>query len=196
MVCENRGTGIARMLIAMSEAGMEPPRFTDSIATFTAEFPNHTLLDEEAITWLSSLGVPPITRSQMTALVMMRNGVVLTDSSYRAATGVQDSRAATRELKELVDAGVVEQSGARGSTAYRLIRVRRLTGAANVTENEARIMEALADGSRTRGELEEITGLTRDQLNEAPPRKRHASGAVLFPAARVSRCCACRPRSR
>lgn len=41
--------------------------------------------------------VAPMSRSQMTALVMMRNGLVLTDSSYRAATGIRDSRIATRE---------------------------------------------------------------------------------------------------
>jgi predicted HTH transcriptional regulator len=48
MVCENRGTGVARMLVALTEAGMEPPSLVDETASFSAEFPNHTLLDEEA----------------------------------------------------------------------------------------------------------------------------------------------------
>ena len=49
MVCENRGTGITRMRRVMVEAGMEQPHFTDAIATFQAEFPNHTILDQETI---------------------------------------------------------------------------------------------------------------------------------------------------
>ncbi|GAA0441146.1 hypothetical protein Aca07nite_29670 [Actinoplanes capillaceus] len=170
MVCENRGTGIARMLIALGEAGMEPPRFTDAISTFAVEFPNHALLDEKAIVWLSSLGLPPISRSQMTALVMMRNGVVLTNSGYRASTGVQDSRAATRELRELVDAGVVEQTGTRGSTTYQLSQsaispsAGQAIAESGLSRNEKKVMEALSASSLTRSELEEATGLTRDQL--------------------------------
>jgi ATP-dependent DNA helicase RecG len=171
MVCENRGTGIARMLIALGEAGMEPPRFVDAISKFTVEFPNHALLDEDAIAWLSSLALPPMSRSQMAALVMMHNGMVLTNSSYRASTGVQDSRAATRELKELVDAGVVEQTGTRGSTTYQLSRSavsptgdEKGAPGRSRTRNEEMIMRALAGSSMTRSELEEATGLTRDQL--------------------------------
>jgi hypothetical protein len=57
MVCENRGTGIARMRRVMVKAGMEQPRFTDAIATFQAEFPNHTILDQETIDWLGSISV-------------------------------------------------------------------------------------------------------------------------------------------
>jgi len=175
MVCENRGTGIARMLVALGDAGMEPPRFTDDISSFTVEFPNHTLLDEEALAWLSSLRVPPLSRSQMTALVMMRNGAVLTNSSYRSSTGVRDSRVATRELKELVDASVVEQAGTRGSTTYQVTPSARVahgrsglmaTGGA-ITANESRILTALAGTALSRADLEQATGLTKDQVQHA-----------------------------
>ncbi|MCO8277138.1 putative DNA binding domain-containing protein [Actinoplanes sp. TRM 88003] len=167
MVCENRGTGIARMLVALTEAGMEPPRFTDDIALFTVEFPNHALLDEETLVWLTSLPVPPLSRSQMTALAMMRNGVVFTNSSYRAATGVLDSRTATRELKELVDAGVVEQTGTRGSTAYQVVRPapEATRGNPRLSGNEKRILAALADGPLSRLDLEAATGLNKDQVH-------------------------------
>ncbi|MFF5291529.1 ATP-binding protein [Paractinoplanes globisporus] len=175
MVCENRGTGIARMLVALGEAGMEPPRFTDDISSFAVEFPNHALLDEEALAWLTSLPLPPLSRSQMTALVMMRNGAVLTNSSYRTSTGVRDSRIATRELKELVDAGVVEQVGTRGSASYQLTpgRVPRDATtqgqlvAGGLTDNEARVLSALAGGSLSRAQLERVTGMTRAQVHHA-----------------------------
>ncbi|MEU4693355.1 ATP-binding protein [Actinoplanes sp. NPDC023714] len=169
MVCENRGTGIARMLVLLGEAGMEPPRFTDDISTFTVEFPNHTLLDEEALGWLASLELRPLSRAQMTALVMMRNGVVLTNSSFRASTGVRDSRTATRELKELVDAGVVEQSGTRGSTTYQLTSAvtdepEAMLPTVRLSVNEEKIMHSLRVASRTRAELEAQSGLTKDQV--------------------------------
>ncbi|MGD0244099.1 MAG: ATP-binding protein [Streptosporangiaceae bacterium] len=120
MVCENRGTGIARMRSALTEAGMEAPTFIDDIGIFQAEFPNHTLLDQEAVEWLTSLDGTPLTRAQMTALVLMRNGNQLTNNSFRSATGVQDSRTAYKELKELVDRGLIDQYGTRGSTYYEL----------------------------------------------------------------------------
>lgn len=177
MVCENRGTGIARMVVALTEAGMEPPKFTDDIAVFSVEFPNHTLLDEEAIAWLTGLGSGPFTRSQTTALVLMRNGVALTNSSYRSSTGMQDSRAASRELKDLVDRGHVEQFGTRGGTSYRLRaqRAEQLTieGPADepkppaLRENEALILSALGADALSRAEIEQRTGLPIHQVLHA-----------------------------
>jgi hypothetical protein len=52
---------------------------------------------------------------------------VLNNSSYRASTGISDSRIVGRELRELVDRGVIEQSGTRGTTTYRLRTARRDT---------------------------------------------------------------------
>jgi ATP-dependent DNA helicase RecG len=174
MVCENRGTGIARMLMALGEAGMEPPRFMDDVSSFSVEFPNHALLDEDALSWLTSLSVPPLSRSQMTALVMMRNGAVLTNSSFRSSTGVRDSRIATRELKELVDTGIVEQAGTRGSATYQLTSSTRVGTAAlhtsaerGLNANESLILEALGDGAHSRAELERATGLRKDKVQHA-----------------------------
>ncbi|MFI6287349.1 ATP-binding protein [Streptomyces sp. NPDC051018] len=187
MVCENRGSGIARMRIALVDAGMEPPRFTDDISSFTAEFPNHALVDEEALNWLSSLSSDPLSRPQMTALVMMRNGEVMTNSSYRAATGVQDSRAASRDLKDLVDRDIVEQVGTRGSTIYTLAGQVQdqaedllaeyvdvpipLMGASDATEPlsdlQNKVLSALGSESLLRNEIEEQTGLDFGQVRGA-----------------------------
>ncbi|SDT70653.1 ATP-dependent DNA helicase RecG [Actinoplanes derwentensis] len=168
MVCENRGTGIAQMLMALGSAGMEPPRFTDDVSTFTVEFPNHALLDEKTLHWMTSLGLPPLVRSQMTALALMRTGAVLTNKSYRTSTGVQDSRVATRELRELVDSGVVEQAGSRGSTTYRIapgtptLEEGQPGTTGRLTSNERRIWRALDDGPLPRADIEVATGLSVD----------------------------------
>jgi ATP-dependent DNA helicase RecG len=178
MVCENRGTGIARMRSALTEAGMEAPKFIDDIGIFQAEFPNHTLVDQEAVEWLSALGGGPFTRSQMTALVLMRNGNQLTNNSFRAATGVQDSRTAYKELKELVDRGLADQFGTRGSTYYELS-----AGASDddtyeedadeddadrdskpLTGLQGQVYHALSKGPASRSEVIKRTGLDANQV--------------------------------
>ncbi|MEU4155982.1 ATP-binding protein [Actinoplanes sp. NPDC026670] len=181
MVCENRGTGIARMLLALTDAGMEPPSFADDIASFSAEFPNHTLLDEEALNWLGSLDGYPLTRAQMTALVMMRNGIALNNSSYRASTGVRDSRAASRDLRDLVDRRLIEQSGTRGTTVYRLIGTRTeeaslfdqpvpgktMSPPIDLTANERAVFEVVRRAETSRASVEAATGLAYHQVVRA-----------------------------
>jgi ATP-dependent DNA helicase RecG len=175
MVCENRGTGIARIRAALTEAGMEPPTFIDDIGIFQAEFPNHALLDQDALEWLSKLDGKPLTRAQMTALVLMRNGQQLTNNSFRLATGVQDSRTAYKELKELVDRGIIDQFGTRGSTHYELSSegfidddlldgYEELDEDRKVTELQQRVHDALGDGPKSRREITSITGLESDQV--------------------------------
>jgi ATP-dependent DNA helicase RecG len=186
MVCENRGTGIARMFAALSEAGMEPPRFADDISTFTAEFPNHTLLDDQALAWLASLGLGPLTRAQMTALALMRLGAVLTNSSYRTSTGVQDSRTAGRELKELVDLEAIEQIGTGGTTTYRLAVSSRsrqtaleLGDDASLSGNETAILRLLESEELSRSEIARRTGLPNHQVVHALRTLRSKGRIVL-----------------
>lgn len=193
MVCENRGSGITRIRVALTEAGMEPPRFLDDIASFTVEFPNHTLLDAEALQWLQSLDDRPLTRSQMTALVTMRNGSAMTNSAYRLATGVQDSRAATRELKEMVDRNLIELQGSRGGAAYYLtgrspVRSEQLMAVADGDQVPARgrgpkgivqerVLGAIGDHELSRAEIQQRTGLGQAQVVAALQRLR-AQGLV------------------
>jgi len=175
MVCENRGTGIARMRAALTEAGMEPPTFIDDIGIFQAEFPNHALLDQDALDWLSTLDGRPLTRAQMTALVLMRNGNQLTNNSFRSATGVHDSRAAYKELKELVDRGIIDQFGTRGSTYYELATETsadedtlgsddELDDDRNLTELQRQVYIALSEGPSSRREIAARTGLETRQV--------------------------------
>lgn len=118
-ICENRGSGIGAMLAALRQAGMSPPEFEDHISTFRVTFPNHSLLDEATLSWLRGVGAVDLTDSQRIGLALLRRGDVLTNALYRQATGL-DSRVATRELGELVDRGVVVQSGTRRWANYQL----------------------------------------------------------------------------
>ncbi|MER5964469.1 ATP-binding protein [Streptomyces sp. NPDC002057] len=119
-VCENRGSGIRAMNIAFRQAGMSPPRFVDRTTSFEVIMPNHTLLDDDTVTWLTALGREGLRDSQCIALSLMRRGEVLDNSKYRSATGLNDSRTATFELQDLVARELVDQSGTRGGARYTL----------------------------------------------------------------------------
>jgi ATP-dependent DNA helicase RecG len=118
-VCENRGSGIRAMIGALRSAGMGLPEFKDRISSFTVTFPNHSLMSEEVVNWLSGLGEDGLTDSQCTALALMREGQELDNQRYRSATRI-DSRLATSELQDLVARDLAVQDGARRWATYRL----------------------------------------------------------------------------
>lgn len=119
-ICENRGSGIRSVKAAMRAAGMTPPDFKDSVTAFTVTLPNHALFDQVTVEWLSQINQEGLKDSQATALAMMRRGQVFDNSTYRAATGNQDSHSARMELQDLVARELVVQTGTRGSTKYSL----------------------------------------------------------------------------
>ena len=55
-VCENVGTGLVSVAKYLRDAGLEPPEIDYSLTEFKVVFRNHTLLDHEALAWLSTLG--------------------------------------------------------------------------------------------------------------------------------------------
>src|SRR5699024_7683658 len=118
-VCEKRGSGIQDMLQALRMAQMSPPTFTDRLASFKVEFPNHTLLDADTVEWINSLHEQGLTNNQCIALALLKSGEALTNPRYRAATGA-DSRVATSELQTLVARELAIQEGVRRSSRYRI----------------------------------------------------------------------------
>lgn len=119
MVCENRGSGIGAMLASLRDAGMSPPEFHDRISTFTVTFPNHTLFDRDTLAWLGAIGADELSDGQRVGLALLKNGQSLSNEVYRKFNNM-DSRVATRELRELVQRGLVEQISAGRWTTYRL----------------------------------------------------------------------------
>ena len=55
------------MLNSLPTTGMSPPRFEDRISSFTVTFPNHPLLSEDAVRWITALGEHGLTDSQCVA---------------------------------------------------------------------------------------------------------------------------------
>jgi ATP-dependent DNA helicase RecG len=164
-VCENRGSGIRSMLDALLTAGMSPPQFEDRISSFAVTFPNHTLLSEETLRWITGLGEHGLTDSQCVALAILREEELLDNRAYRAATGV-DSRVATAELQDLVARELVAQTGTRRWAQYRLSPrpASRVSGAASRADRRPALLAALADATLSRAELAIQTGLSEQTV--------------------------------
>lgn len=119
-VCENRGSGVRSMMAALREAGMSPPIFRDRATSFEVTIPNHTLLDERTVAWLQTLGKEGLSDSQCNGLALMLRGEIMTNSRYRAATGIADSNKATKELQDLVARELIDQIGLKRGARYTL----------------------------------------------------------------------------
>ncbi len=186
VVCENRGSGIRSMIAALRGAGMSLPVFHDDVASFLVVFPNATLLDDETVAWIASLGETGLTDSQILGVARMRRGQSMKNATYRSETGV-DSRIATAELRDLVDRGIVAVEGTRRSATYFLPNVTAATvsrsvqptlleesmagistvsdaSAATVPKLAQGLWDALRDGPKTRQQLEDLLDLQPYQV--------------------------------
>ncbi|MGH4025061.1 MAG: ATP-binding protein [Pseudonocardiaceae bacterium] len=163
-VCENRGSGIRTMVSALRRARMSRPEFRDRISTFSVTFPNHTLLGDEVVAWITSLGERDLNENQCVALAMLRNGELLDNQSYRSVTGV-DSQIARNELRDLVARELVVQSGSHRWTRYELAagivpEADEVAPASRRADRRQQLLSALGSGAASRAELVRQTGLT------------------------------------
>lgn len=116
---ENRGSGIQAMIEAMRRLNLEPPRFQDRRTSFWVTFRNHTLLGPQTIAWLNRFADRPLNDRQRLALAYLRYNEQLTNGDYRRLNHV-DLITAGRELRALVQAGLIEQRSARRWAYYTL----------------------------------------------------------------------------
>ena len=123
-MCENRGTGLAAMVVALREAGLSPPRFDVSPTRFKLMLSNHTLYDPETLRWLeAATRGHTLGESQRQALVYLHHVQRIVNADYCRLTGL-DSRVATRELSDLVERGLIDRDGVGRWTGYRLAAAR------------------------------------------------------------------------
>lgn len=158
---ENRGSGIPMMITAMREAHLELPLFRDARASFRVTFKNHTLLDPETVTWLNQFAGYPLSDAQRMALAYLRVNRRLTNSDYRRLNNTTTVEA-TRELRHLVDLGLLEMHGTR-RWAYYTLNVQRGPREAPPMSEEERIVAYLREhGSITNSECRELLDLGDD----------------------------------
>ena len=157
-VVENRGSGIGAMLHAMREANLEPPRFDDRRASFKITLHNHTLMTPETVKWLNRFSHLPINDHQRLALVYLKQNHHIDNQDYRRLNRV-DMMAAGQDLRGMVQAGLVEQTGVGRWTKYRLKVSASENGESPMGENEGKIIAHIQkQGSITNAECREIFG--------------------------------------
>ncbi|MDO4901264.1 ATP-binding protein [Actinomyces sp.] len=193
-VIEGLGTGIRAVRKALRQADMEPVRFQDTGVRFTALLPRAALLSPSDLSWLAELNTEGLGVEQRHALAEMRHGRSWTNSTYRRRFGL-DSAEARRQLQELVNLGLAETSGTKGSTSYVFAsavgqadnsgnsaqkdETRVPEEVAAVSTNAAVVWSYLGTTPKTRAQIAEATGLTDRQVKWALDRLR-ATGFVVF----------------
>ncbi|CED91639.1 ATP-binding protein [Actinomyces succiniciruminis] len=194
---EGLGTGIRAVREALRQADMEPVRFQDTGVRFTALLPRAALLSPADLTWLADLDTEGLGVDQRHALAEMRHGRSWTNSTHRRRFGL-DSAQARRQLQELVNLGLAETSGTKGSTSYALAsaggqadnpdnsgnsaqkdETRVPEEVAAVSTNAAVVWSCLGTTPKTRAQIAEATGLTDRQVKWALDRLKTASFVVF-----------------
>ncbi|MFN8075186.1 MAG: ATP-binding protein [Kineosporiaceae bacterium] len=118
VVADNRGSGIPDMLARLRRANLSLPTFDSRLSRFTVTFPRHTLLTPETVAWIESLGEPGLSRAQVNALALMREGRPVSNATLRQM-GL-DGREATAALSDLVSRRLAYRVGGRRYAEYLL----------------------------------------------------------------------------
>lgn len=156
---ENRGSGIRTMIEAMRKANLEPPRFQDKRTSFWVRFRSHTLMNPETIAWLNQFAGLPINDGQRLALAYLRHNEQVTNNEYQRLNHV-DSVTANRELRGLVQAGLIEQHETRRWAYYILKLPQRPTPALAPRTDEEKILPYVHErGSISNGECCKLLGI-------------------------------------
>lgn len=137
---EQRGIGIDRMVKEMLASGLERPAFRDSLTSFLVVLKNHTMMDEDAYRWLSGFSDYQLTDHQRMALVYIWRTGKIVNRDYQRLNSV-DTVPATRALKSLVDLGLLQQHGTRGSAYYTLTEAPSLRARRDRAADERAVLE-------------------------------------------------------
>lgn len=160
---ENRGSGIRTMIEAMRAANLEPPRFQDRRTSFWLTFRNHTLMNPDAIAWLNQFAAQPLNDRQRLALVYLRANLQMANRDYQRLNRV-DSVTANRELRRLLESGLIEQHSTRRWAYYTLNVPAEARHEPQPDTPEKQILAYVAQhGTITRMQCQTLLGITELQ---------------------------------
>ena len=173
-VVENRGSGIRSMVEAMRSASLGPPVFDDRRASFWVIFRSHTLMGPQEVAWLNQFAALPLNDRQRVALVCLRLNDRITNSDYRRLNSV-DVTTATRELRQLVEAGLAVQHSTKRWAYYTPGEKLRAKAAAPALPP----VKPQTDEERILAYVREKGSITRRGLRRRPrPEARREQGEV------------------
>lgn len=162
---ENRGSGISAMIGAMRRANLAPPEFIDKRSSFWVVFRNHTMMNPDTIDWLNQFASSPINDAQRLCLAYVRTSRQITNGVYQRLNRT-DAVTANRELRALVELGLLTQHGSRRWTYYSLPDSRRPDGLGKADAKEHRVLEYVRNaGSITNAECRQLLALDTYQAS-------------------------------
>lgn len=171
-VCENRGSGLLATAAALRSAGMEPPQVVDNVREFRMVIRNHGLLDDNSVTWLSTIDTARLNDRQRLALAFLHRNGRITNQQYRSVTGT-DSLTATRELTGLAAEGVIEKTSDRRWAVWVLVDAERFEPQPQLAFTQEQppparrdrrldIVELLRSGPQSARYLADALGMTKE----------------------------------
>ena len=118
-LAEEKGSGIRRMRIMMTEAHLTAPTFESNRGanTFTIRLLLHHFLGEEDLKWLTRFDRYGLDDNQKKALIFLREAGAVNNLVFRQLSGV-DTLHASAALREMRDEGIIIQKGAGNATYY------------------------------------------------------------------------------
>ncbi|MDE5975495.1 MAG: putative DNA binding domain-containing protein, partial [Muribaculaceae bacterium] len=118
-LAEAKGTGIGTMRRLMKEASMMPPTFESDHTrnTFTIRILLHHFLSEEDLKWFKIVDIDEYNEAQKVALIFLREVGAIDNITFRQLSGVS-TKDATRDLRILMKAGLIESRGQGRHTYY------------------------------------------------------------------------------
>ena len=166
-VCENRGSGIPRVMTQLRSAGMAPAQFHVSPGHVHVTVPQQALLTPDVVSWIVDLG-EDLTGAQQIALALARLQGSVSNEMLRAWGST--AHEATTALRGLVDRGLLVKFGSRRDATYELASKEPGAAAARASgrghsrrvEAELRaVMEAVRAGDVTSLAISERLGISR-----------------------------------
>ena len=173
-VIEGEGGGIREAMEALRAAGLRTPRFIDTGVQFTVIIFRHTLVSQDDLAWLGDVaGGLELSSEQRAVLVSMHHGEIWTNARVRQEFAPLDSVTARRLLQQLVDTGLVEMHGSRGSASYTVVAPHRHP------ESGAGVVEDLPSAQPT---LPEVSDQDEPSSSDARPIKPSRNSAAVLAA--------------
>ena len=119
-LAETKGRGIGIMREMMTAAGLMPPVFESDRGAdlFTARYYFHHFLGTEDVSWLARFKELHLSTEEARALILLREQGAIDNATYRGINHV-DTLGASKSLRRLRDAGVLEQKEKGSATYYR-----------------------------------------------------------------------------
>jgi ATP-dependent DNA helicase RecG len=151
-LAENKGTGVAAIRKVMQRAGLTPPLFdSDRVRNhFVVALWLHNLIGEDDTSWLRGFAAMQLTDQQARALVVARRTGSVSNAMLRDMSGLY-TLAASNQLRQLRDQGLLEPRGKGSATHYVLGARARPPSSAAVGAGLAPAGASPAGGTKTGG---------------------------------------------